>query len=853
MKTKILTLLIAVALPCLNSAAQLITTDLSSRHYPPKLSWINSSEENGATQTAYRICWYKAGKLVWDSGKVASDQSIMIPYEGPQMESGTLYTWKVRTWDGNGKASKWSESASYMTNMIGKNEWKAKWIEPQEQTEVSPILHKEFNLTKPIASATVYITAHGLYEAQINGEKVGDGLLTPGWTTYDKRLQYQTYDVTEHLKKGNNAISVKLGKGWYNGRLAFKDYKKPFYKYHGMAALVQMEVRFKDGSTQTVCSDESWTSSESEIRFSSIYDGETIDAGFEDKSRTPVVVKDYSFSELVPTEGVPVRIQEILPAKRLIITPKGEKVIDFGQNISGFEILTYNGKKGQEIVISHAEELDENGNFYTTNMRSAKVTGRYICSGGQDTFKTTFTWYGFRYIKVEGMDEIDLNNFSAAVISSDNAIAGEFKCNDPQINKLQSNIVWSQIDNFIDIPTDCPQRDERLGWTGDAQIFFRTASFNRDVQDFFYKWLLDLVCDSETHGWRVPDICPDLKEVVGYGRVGWADAITIIPWQHYMAYGDKTVLEKAWPAMKGWVDVMQSECSEEGLWDKGWHYGDWLFYSVDNDCSGASAVTYKPLIQQCFYAYSAQLTAQAAEVLGMTEEAEHYKKLTEKIKEDFCRAYLTPAGFLVSSTQTAYALAVEFKMVPQETLPVLAARLAADVEKHGHLTTGFLGTPYLCKVLSDYGYADLAYKLLHHEGLPGWLYQVNMGATTIWERWDSMKPDRTIPDNGMNSFNHYSHGAIGEWLYRETVGIKETSPAFRTFEVTPLPGGKLTEASASQNTPYGTIRAAWKLEGGEFKLDLEVPVGTTASVKLPSGSEHTVTSGHYSYSEKFNK
>lgn len=852
MRIRIYTFFAAAILTCWNMAAQLTVSNLSSRHYPPLLSWINSAEENGAAQSAYRICWYQNGKLIWDSGKIDSNQSIHIPYGGPDMKSGTLYTWKVRTWDNKGKASKWSESASYMTDMLEKNEWKAKWIEPQVQTEVSPILHKDFNLSKNVASATAYITAHGLYEANINGEKVGDGLLTPGWTTYDKRLQYQTYDVTELLKNGRNSIGIKLGKGWYNSRLVFPDFKKPFYKHFGMAALFQMEIRYKDGSSQIICSDESWTSSESEIRFSTIYDGETIDAGFKDDSRTPVVVKDYGTSELVPTEGVPVRVQTILPAKRLIITPKGEKVIDFGQNISGYEILDYNGKKGQEIVISHAEELDEKGNFYTTNMRSAKVTGRYICSGGQDTFKPTFTWYGFRYIRVEGMEDIDLNNFKAAVISSDNAVAGSFKCNDPLINQLQSNIVWSQIDNFVDVPTDCPQRDERLGWTGDAQIFFRTATFNRDVQDFFYKWMLDLISDSETHGWRVPDICPNLEETVGYGRVGWADAITIIPWQHYLAYGDKTILEKAWPAMKGWVNIMHSECTEDGLWDKGWHYGDWLFYSLDNDCGGFSAVTYKPLIQQCFYAHSANIVAETAKVLGMEEEAKYYSELTKKIKEDFCRAYLTPGGFLVSSTQTAYALALEFDMVPENMRAPIASRMAADVVSRGHLTTGFLGTPYLCNVLSDNGYADLAYKLLHHEGLPGWLYQVKMGATTIWERWDSMKPDRTIPDNGMNSFNHYSHGAIGDWLYREVAGIKETSPAFKSFEVSPVPGGKLTEVSASQNTPYGTIKVSWKIQDGMFKMDVGVPVGTTAVIKLPSGSAETVVSGHHSFSEKYN-
>jgi len=627
-----------------------------------------------------------------------------------------------------------------------------------------------------------------------------------------------------------------------------------------MAAFIQLEIHFRNGKTMTVCSDESWKTAESEILFSTIYDGETVDArlrdnawkysGFDDSSWNPVVVKDYGTAELVPTETVPVRVQAVLPAKKLIITPKGEKVIDFGQNISGYEILEYQGRRGQEIVITHAEELDENGNFYTTNMRSAKVTGRYICSGGNDRFHPSFTWYGFRYIKVEGMDDIRLDNFQAAAISSDNAPAGSFTCNDSLINRLQSNIVWSQIDNFIDIPTDCPQRDERLGWTGDAQIFFRTATFNRDVQDFFYKWILDLAYETKVAGYRPPDICPNIQGLVGYGRTGWADAITVIPWQHYMAYGDKTILEKAWPAMKGWVDVMQSECSEEGIWDKGWHYGDWLFYSVDNDCAGVSAVTYKPLIQQCFYARSSEIVAMSARVLGRKADAEKYEAMATKAREDFCKAFLTPGGYLVSSTQTAYSLALAFDMVPPGQRALLASRLADDVRARGHLTTGFLGTPFLCKVLSDYGYTELAYMLLHREDLPGWLYQVKMGATTIWERWDSMRPDRTIPDNGMNSFNHYSHGAVGDWLYREAAGIRETSPAFRTFEVVPHPGGRIDEISARERTPYGDIAVRWQTAGGLFQMELDVPVGTRATVQLPSGTVSEVVPGHHSFSEK---
>lgn len=816
----------------------------------PLFSWIVQSPQRGTTQTAYEIAVYEGQRKVWSTGKVISDCSTGVEYAGPTLRSGTRYSWQVRVWDNHGKASKWSARAEWLTGMMSSGEWQAQWIEPQTQSDASPMMRREFSIEKPIASAVAYITAHGMYEALINGKKVGNAHYAPGWTTYHYRLQYQAYDVTDMLLRGENAIGLKLGRGWYHSVLGWAaNSGRTTYQIQTMGALAQVVITYKDGTQQIVATDGEWRSSTGEILMSTIYDGETVDArkaqkgwaevGFDDSAWQKVRVADYSLADLVPSESEPVVTHKILKPVAVITTPKGEKVLDFGQNLVGREIVTYKGKAGQKITISHAEVLDENGNFYTVNLRSAKAQSNYICSGEQDRFEPTFTFYGFRYLKVEGMDgELNPDNFQAAVIFSDIAENGNFSSSNDKVNQLQSNIQWGLSGNFLDVPTDCPQRDERLGWTGDAQVFFRTATFNRDVQNFFRKWLKDLALDQDESG-RVSDIVPNLRGLVGQGRVGWADAATIIPWQHYMAYGDKSILEQQYESMRAWVDYVISQ-SNDYLWDTGWHYGDWLFYSVNNDNAGNSAVTYTPLVQQCFFANSAGIVSKAAQVLGMKEDAAKYAEVARKAKEAFRKNYVTESGMLVSSTQTAYVLALNFDMLPEAMRPMAAKHLAANVEKYGHITTGFLGTPYICHVLTENGYNDLAYKLLLREQYPGWLYPVTMGATTIWERWNSMMPDRTIPDNGMNSFNHYSYGAIGDWLYRDAVGLHETSPGFKTMAIKPHPGADFTQMRAEQMTPYGRAAAEWRKTQGEFSLEVEIPVNTTAEVYVPSSSQSAV-------------
>ncbi len=817
----------------------------------PLLSWVIENPSRGIVQTAYEISVYEGQRRIWNTGKVSSDVSAGVRYEGPALKSGTRYGWQVRVWDNTGKVSRWSERGEWLTGMNSQSEWQAKWIEPQQQGAPSPMLRRSFTLRKPVASAVAYITSHGMYEALINGKKVGNAHYAPGWTSYNMRLQYQAYDVSDMLSRGENVFGIVLGRGWYHSVLGWAaDSGRTVYNIKQMGALAQIVVKYSDGTQEIIATDGEWLSSTGEILSSTIYDGETVDArkaqkgwaevGFDDGEWERVRVADYPLDDLVPSESEPVITHKILKPIEVITTPAGEKVLDFGQNLVGREIFTYKGKAGQHITISHAEVLDEKGNFYTVNLRSAKAQSHYICSGEEDHFEPTFTFYGFRYLKVEGIEgDLNPDDFSAAVIFSGIEENGRFTSSNELVNQLQSNIQWGLSGNFLDIPTDCPQRDERLGWTGDAQIFFRTATFNRDVQNFFRKWLKDLALDQDEQG-RPSDIVPMLPGLVGQGRVGWADAATIIPWQHYMAYGDRSILEEQYESMKAWVDFMIKD-SDNYLWNKGWHYGDWLFYSVNNDNAGNSAVTYTPLVQQCFFANSAAIMARTAEVVGRTEDAVHYAEVARRAKEAFCENYLTPSGMLVSSTQTAYVLALNFDMLPEDMRAKAAAHLAANVEKYGHITTGFLGTPYICHVLTANGYNDLAYKLLLREQYPGWLYPVTMGATTIWERWNSMMPDRTIPDNGMNSFNHYSYGAIGDWLYRDAVGLYETSAGFKTMAVKPHPGADFTQMRAEQMTPYGRAAAEWRRGEGEFTLDVEIPANTTAEIYVPSLSAASVT------------
>lgn len=830
----------------------------------PRLSWQLASDKRGVMQTAYEIQvstnvspMKKFTNFTWSTGKVMSDSSVHVTYTGAPLQSGKKYYWQVRVWDNEGKVSEWSDLARWQTALLHTSDWKAKWIEKPMDDSIerpSPLFRKQFSAGKKIKSATAYITSHGLYEAQINGQRVGDAYLTPGWTSYSKRLQYQVYDVTSMVKDGANAVGVTLGSGWYRGYIGFSGQNNFYGKK--LALLFQLDITYADGSVQSIISDESWKSSTGAIRGSEIYNGESIDdredkgawavVGYDDSKWDGVKVDNFDNSNLLATYNEPVRKHETFKAIHIFKTPSGEQVVDFGQNLVGWTVIKVKGNAGDKISIWHAEVLDKNGNFYTTNLRSAKAEDEFILKGGgEETFEPHFTFHGFRYIKIEGYaGELNPDNFTAVTLYSDMKPTGTFTSSNAMINQLEHNIQWGQRGNFLDVPTDCPQRDERLGWTGDAQVFSRTAAFNMNVNNFFAKWLKDVAADQFASG-SVPFVIPNVLGSGAGGSTGWADVSTIIPWNMYLAYGDKKILESQYTSMKAWVDYMQSK-SKNDLWNTGFHFGDWLFYRPDDDNDGRAAVTNKYLIAQCFYAQSTQLLINAANVLGNTADVNTYTALLQKIKDAFMKEYVTPNGGLVSGTQTAYVLALNFDMLPEALRQQAADRLAENAKSYNnHLTTGFLGTPYLCHVLTRFGYTDVAYKLLLQETYPSWLYPVKMGATTIWERWDGIKPDSTFQTPGMNSFNHYSYGAIGDWMYRAVVGIDTYNDGvgYKHIKIMPHLGDGLTSASASLQTYYGTISSGWKTIASTLSMDVEIPANTTATIYVPAANADAVTEG----------
>ncbi len=832
----------------------------------PRLSWQLQASGRGVMQAAYHIrvartvADLEAGKnLVWDSGKVSSDESLHREYAGTALQSGRRYYWQVRIWDASGKDSGWSETAHFEMGLLDVADWKANWIEPDlpedpKKSEPSPMLRREFKLNGAVEKARAYVTSHGLYELHLNGQRVGDQVFTPGWTSYNQQLQYQTYDVTNLLNNGDNAIGVLLGDGWYRGNLAWEGKRNVYGEKLGL--LLQIEVSYKDGRRELVISDQNWKASTGPVRMSEIYHGETYDArlekagwtssGFSDLQWAGVKIANHAKAILTAPAGPPVRrIEEIKPVK-IFKTPAGATVVDFGQNLVGWVRLKVQGAPGTTVTIHHAEVLDKAGNFYIDNLRAAKATLKYtLKGGGVETYEPHFTFFGYRYVSVDGWPgELTTDSLTSVVVHSEMARTGELETNSAPINQLQHNILWGQKGNFLDVPTDCPQRDERLGWTGDAQVFARTAAFNYDVAGFFTKWLRDVAFDQYDSG-SVPFVIPDVlgtNQRPAGGSAAWADCVTIIPWTMYQSYGDKRFLEAQYPSMVKWVEYQKKRAGDDYIWDGDFHFGDWLaFATTRSDYPGAT--TSKELIATAMFAYSTDLLHRTAKLLGRDEDAAKYADQLAKIKTAFCREFVTETARVGEDTQTAYTLALQFDLLPEPMRPIAARRLAKEIRERKHLTTGFVGTPYLCHVLSRYGYLDEAYLLLNRDQYPSWLYPVKQGATTIWERWDGLKPDGTFQDKGMNSFNHYAYGAIGEWMYRVMAGIEidPAAPGYKHILIQPQPGGGFTNVKAAHRTMYGKVSSAWTLKDGQFELAVEIPANTRATVRLPKAQLAGVT------------
>jgi alpha-L-rhamnosidase len=830
----------------------------------PRLSWKIKSVFRNTLQTAYSIRVatdnsFAKKNIVWESGKIASAESFLQTYNGNALQPGARYYWQIKTWDNNNNETAWSPTAYWETGMLQPANWTASWIEPvQDTAKYIPALmvRKEFAVSKKIASARAYVTSHGFYELYINGKKAGDEVFTPGWTSYQKRLQYQVLDVTALLQQGPNAIGAMLADGWYRSTLGWVAHFGLWGETLGL--LCQVKIVYTDGSETTIVTDNSWKGTASgPITLNGIYDGETYDArkeikgwsnsGFNDGGWQPVKTATHTNNNLVATQTVPVKkIQEIKPI-RIFKTPKGTLVADLGQNMVGWIKLKVKGNAGTTVTIRHAEVLDKYGEFYTENLRAAAATAKYTLKGGEEeTYEPRFSFFGFRYVAVDGFPgELQPENITGVVVHSDMQTTGTFECSNALVNQLQHNIQWGQKGNFVDVPTDCPQRDERLGWTGDAQAFCRTAAFNMNVAPFFTKWLKDVAADQYADG-QVPFVIPDALQNNSGTSAGWGDVATIAPWTMYLVYGDKQILENQYASMKAYVEYIRKKAGNSYVWKGGSVFGDWLFYKsmrqTEND-----GYTSPDMIATVFYAYSAKLLAQTAAVLGKTDDEKTYRDVFEQVKLAFNKNYVTAEGRIASESQTSYVLALYVGLLPDAMRAKATQYLVDDIKgRNNHLSTGFLGTPYLCHVLSDNGRTDVAYDLLLQESFPSWLYPVKMGATTIWERWDGQKTDSTFQDKGMNSFNHYAYGAIGDWMYRVVTGIEAGQPGYKKIIIQPQPGNRLNFAKASFESPYGSIACGWQRKGVAIVYNIVIPANTTATIKLPNTTiEKTTESGQY--------
>ncbi len=847
----------------------------------PRLSWqINEPQQaRNVVQSAYQIQvagslqnleWDKAD--LWDSGKVLSAENTHIVYAGAALTSRQRCYWRVRTWNGNDESSPWSQISFWEMGLLQQADWQAAWVMgPVRGNDVavgahpSPMLRRVLSIPGAVRQARLYVTAHGLYEMHVNGQRVGDDCFTPGWTDYHKRLPYQTYDVTSLVKQGDNVIGAMLGDGWYCGHIGFQGKSKHYGDEP--ALLAQLELEMADGRSLVVTSDSAWkVSTDGPIRGNDFFDGEVFDArleikgwcepGFDDANWQPVRAAAIDWQKgaaLVAGVGPRVKRMETVTSQKVttLESAAGGYLFDLAQNFAGWVRLQIPNEvqAGTRITLRYGETMNPDGSLYVSNLRRAKATDVYISAGGAAVWEPRFTFHGFRYVEITLQNEQgqpithlkpDTSWVTGIVLYSQTPAHGEFACSHELVNQLQHNIQWGQRSNFLEVPTDCPQRDERLGWTGDAQVFIRTACFNMDVASFFTKWLTDLDDARQTDG-DYPSVAPDV--VKWAGGPGWSDAGVICPWTMYQCFGDKRILERHYPSLQKYMLRLRQQD-----YDTRHNYGDWLHHD---------AVTPMDLLGVAFHAHALDLMSRIAEVLGKNKDAAKYLREFGKVRTLFQKRFVSAEGRVVGDTQTAYVLALRFNLLPDKLRHRAVEYLSRDIARgrygnmlktrDGHLSTGFLGVKDLNFALSEAGQLELAYQLLLTETYPSWLFPVKNGATTIWERWDGWTHDKGFQSPSMNSFNHYAYGAIGQWLYQVVAGIDVVSEPGKAgyrhalIHPQPDPQGRITWARASTQTMHGLIASHWRIENGTFTLDVTIPNNTRATVRFRATSLEQVT------------
>lgn len=848
--------------------------------HSPRLGWKLVSERRGVMQQAYQVQVAHSENgdgPVWDSGKVLSGDSVGVGYAGPNLESRRRYFWRVRVWDECDAVSTWSTTAFWEMGLLHPADWTARWIEPEQESAkpepkismfqnlgtISPqpdsdysrlnpgqYLRKIFSSPGAVTKARIYATAHGVYRLALNGVRVGDQELAPEVTAYESYLQYQTYDVTALIEPGDNVLGAVLADGWYCGRLGLPGDTCQYGDR--LALLLQLEIEYHDDSRRLIISDADFKSSTGPLVYSDLFIGERYDArleninwhkpDFDDYAWQNVAITDYGYANLVAQYGEPLRVVGEIASPAIIKTPKGETVIDLGQNIHGKLRMRVEGAAGTEIVLDYSETLDADGNFlHQIRGRNKDQRDVYVLKGdGAEVYEPWFTAHGFRYVRLTGYPgQPRPENFTGLVIASDLQESGRFSCSDERLNRLQENIRWSQRGNLVSIPTDCPQR-ERAGFTGDAQVFAPTACFNMDVNPFFTRWLRNLQLEQRADG-QVPTTVPYWKSYIemftpiqggSHTSAGWGDACIIIPWALYQTYGDVGVLAENYQTMICWLDYVQREAEtgipdgltkplmpqtrerQKYLWNTGFHFGDWLIPSLtagyNNPFEAANAT--KEIAASCFYAYSTELMAGIARVLGKEADYQRYSALNAKIREAFAAEYVSADGSLPAHYQGMYVLALKMARVPAKMRSLLTHQLVDLIAQNGYrLDTGFVSVPYLLDVLCDDGREDVAYQLLFQTECPSWLYEVEQGATTIWETWDAIAPDGQV---NLASFNHYAFGCVGDWMVRFVAGLSKTQPGYKHIAIQPHPHQSLTRAEAGYRSVYGEIVSAWELQNG---------------------------------------